>query len=240
LLDGDVLVEQTGEVGDRPGGDRHPQGRAVQAALHGLEHQRRGAGGAGRGGHDVDRGGPGPAQVLVRTVHQGLVAGVGVDRVHQALLHAEGVVEDLDERNEAVGGAGRVRHDDVLLGIERVVVDADHERGVHAAGRGGDDHAGRSTIEVGSGLVAVGEDAGRLDDHVDAQVTPGDLRRVAVLDDLEDVAVDVDAAVDLLDGARVGAGDRVPLEQQGHLVERTQVVDGDEVDVGAPGLGRPE
>ena len=91
---------------------------AVELALHGLEHEPRGAGGAGRRGHDVDGGGPGPAEVLVRTVDQHLVAGVGVHRGHQALLHAEGVVEHLDQRHEAVGGARRVG-DDLVVGWGR-------------------------------------------------------------------------------------------------------------------------
>jgi hypothetical protein len=35
-------------------------------------------------------------------------------------------------------------------------------------------------VEVGGGLVAVGEDAGGLDDHVDAEVAPGQIGRVAL------------------------------------------------------------
>ena len=57
---------------------------------------------------DVDRRGPGPAQVGVRPVDERLVAGVGVDRRHQALTDAERVVEHLDQRHEAVGRAARV------------------------------------------------------------------------------------------------------------------------------------
>ena len=64
-------------------------------------------------GHDVDGRGPGPAGVAVGAVDQVLVAGVGVDRVHEALLDAEGVVEHLDHRHEAVGGARGVGHDQV-------------------------------------------------------------------------------------------------------------------------------
>ena len=41
-------------------------------------------------------------------------------------------------------------------------------------------------------------------------------------DDLEDVAVHVDAPVDHVDLTGVGAGDRVTLEQQGHGVERAR------------------
>ena len=62
-------------------------------------------------GHDVQRGGAGPAQVLVRAVLQVLVLGVGVDRGHQTLLDADQVVEHLGHRGQAVGGARGVGDD---------------------------------------------------------------------------------------------------------------------------------
>ncbi len=190
------VFEHAHEVGDRTRRHRHPQRGAVQLALHRLQHQARGAGRAGRGRHDVDGRGTGPAGVLVRAVDEALIAGVGVDGVHQTLLDAEGVVEDLDQRNEAVRGARGVGDHDVLVGVEGVVVDADHEGGVCAGGGGRDDDPRRAAVEVGRGLVAVGEDAGGLDHHVDAEVAPGDLLGVSVRHDLEHVAVDVDSAVD--------------------------------------------
>ena len=64
-----------------------------------------------------------------------------------------------------------------FVGVERVVVDADDERGVGVGRRGGDDHARRAGLEVGRRLVAVGEEAGRLDDDVDAEVAPRQLLR---------------------------------------------------------------
>src|SRR5471030_1948372 len=48
------------------------------------------------------------AQVLVVDVHQHLVVGVGVHRRHEAAHHADGIVQGLHQRREAVGGAGRV------------------------------------------------------------------------------------------------------------------------------------
>ena len=158
-----------------PSGTGHPQRGAVELALHRLEHQAGGPGGAGRGRDDVDGRGAGPAQVLVGAVDELLVAGVGVDRGHQALLDAERVVEHLDHRDEAVGGARGVRDDLVLGRVERVVVDADHEGGV-GAGAGAEtiDERGAG-VEVGGRLVPVGEEAGGLDDDVDAEVAPRQL-----------------------------------------------------------------
>src|ERR671926_172987 len=48
------------------------------------------------------------AQILVRAIDQHLVAGVGVDRRHEPLHHAELLQHDLRDRREAVGRAGSV------------------------------------------------------------------------------------------------------------------------------------
>jgi hypothetical protein len=69
--------------GDVRGGDaeRDP----VELALEVGEHERDGLGGAGGGGHDVERGGARAAQVAVAGVEQPLVAGIGVGGGHRAL-----------------------------------------------------------------------------------------------------------------------------------------------------------
>ena len=54
-------------------------------------------------------------------------------------------------------------------------------------------------VEVLRGALAVGEEAGRLDHDVDAEVAPGQRRRVALGEQLELVAVDRDRAVAGLD-----------------------------------------
>ncbi len=55
---------------------------------------------------------------LCGQVEQVLVVGVGVHRGHQAPLDAEGVVEHLDHRHEAVGRARRVGDDRVRRRVE--------------------------------------------------------------------------------------------------------------------------
>ena len=47
-------------------------------------------------------------------------------------------------------------------------------------------------VEVLARPVGVGEEAGRLDDDVDAQVAPGQLRRVALGEHLDRLAADGD------------------------------------------------
>ena len=124
--------------------------------------------------------------------------------------------------------------------VERLVVHAVHERGVGAIGRGRHDHERCSGLQVQRRLVAVGEEPGRLDDHVDAEIAPRQLRRVTVLQHLQQVAVDGDAALGLLDLLGQDAEDRVVLQQVRHLVERAEVVDRHEVDVGAARPCGPE
>ncbi len=45
-------------------------------------------------------------------------------------------------------------------------------------------------VQVRLGLVGVGEEAGALDDDLRADIAPGNLRRVALLEDLDALAVD--------------------------------------------------
>ena len=228
------------EVGDGAGGHRHPQRRPVELALHGLEDERRGPGGAGRRRDDVDGRAPRPAQVAVRAVDQHLVAGVGVDGRHQALLDAEGVVEHLDQGHEAVGGARGVGDDLVLGGVEVLVVHAVDERGVGSLAGRRDDHQLGAGVEVGGRLVPVGEEAGGLDDHVHPEVTPRELLGIADGQHLQDVAVHGDAVIGGRDVVGQHAQHRVVLEQVRHGGQRAEVVHGHEVDVRPGLLGGPE
>ena len=127
-----------------------------------------------------------------------------------------------------------------LAGVEGVVVDADHEGGVGAGGGRRHDHERRAGVEVHRRLLLAGEDAGGLDHHVDAEVGPRQRLRVALGEDLDLVAVDLDAAVGDAHLGVPGAEDRVVLEQVGHQLLGAEVVGGHEVDVGAPLLGGPE
>ena len=99
-------------------------------------------------------------------VQRRLVAGIGMDRRHDPLLDADGVVEDLRDRREAIGRAGGVRDDVVLLGLVARVVDAEDQRDVFVFRRRRDDRLLRTRVEVRADLVAVGEDARRFDDDV--------------------------------------------------------------------------
>ena len=106
----------------------------------------------------------------------------------------------------------------------------EHDRDVLALRRGADDDLLRAGVDVGARLVGVGEQAGRLDHDVDAEVAPRQLGRVLDLEDLDRLAVDDDRVVGVADVALVGAVRRVVLEQQGVGRDVDEVVDGDDLD----------
>ena len=97
------------EVDDRAVGDGDAHRDAVELAQHLGHDQADRLGGAGRGRDDVDRGGPGAAEVLVRQVEDLLVVRVRVHRGHEAALEPERLVQHLGERRQAVRRAGGVR-----------------------------------------------------------------------------------------------------------------------------------
>src|SRR5262245_46613980 len=86
-----------------PGGRRRVQeSEAVECALEVRDHERQGLRRAGRRRDYVLAGGPRPARVLVGDVEDPLVVRVAVDRVHQAALDRQQVVDDLCRRRETV------------------------------------------------------------------------------------------------------------------------------------------
>jgi hypothetical protein len=107
----------------------------VELAVELGQHEADGLRGARGRRHEVQRGGAGAAQVLVRRVVQALVGRVGVDRRHQAVLDPDGLVDDLGERRQAVRGARRVGDDVVLLAVVLVEVHPEDHGDVLALGR---------------------------------------------------------------------------------------------------------
>src|SRR5699024_10804458 len=127
------------QVGGGPGGHGHAKRVSVQLAVQFGQHQTDRLGGTGTGGHDIHRSCASTAEILVRAVLQCLVGGVGVHRGHQPALDTEVVVENLRQRCQAVGGAGRIRNDR-LCAVVLVVVDPQHDGEVLPLGWSGHDH----------------------------------------------------------------------------------------------------
>ena len=86
------------EVDQRHVRRRHAHRAAVELALQVGDDEADRLGRAGRGRDDVQRRGAGPVEVLVQRVERRLVAGVGVDRRHEALLDADRLVHDIGDR----------------------------------------------------------------------------------------------------------------------------------------------
>src|SRR5699024_2241141 len=106
-------------------------------------------------------------------------------------------------------------------------------------GRGDDDLLG-AAFEVAAGLLRRGEDAGGLDDDVDAVIAPRDRGRALLDRECADRGVaDGERGVVEGDVLAQAAEGRVVLQEVSEHVVRGQVVDGHDLDVRlAPGLQR--
>ena len=141
----------------------------------------------------------GATRILVGDVEDALVVRVAVDRVHEAALDRHEVVDDLGGRREAVRRAARVADDVVGSGVVAVLVDPEDDRDVLALGGGADDDLLRTGVDVRARLVGIREEAGALEDDVDAEVAPRQGGRVLLGEDLDLAAVDDDRGVAALE-----------------------------------------
>src|SRR5690606_21171321 len=148
-------------------------------------------------------------------------------------LDADALVESLRQRGEAVRGARGVRDDVVLGRVVLGVVHADDERRVLVRGRGRDDDLLGTGVDVGLGLGRIGEEAGRLDDDVRAELAPVEVRGVALSRRGEGLAADRDGVVRVAHLLVETAQDRVVLEQVRESLVVREVVDADDLDVRA-------
>ena len=170
------LLRDDLEVDHRDVRRRHADGDAVELALELRQHQADRLGCAGRGRDHRQRGRARAIEILVHGVERRLVAGVGMDRGHEAGFDADRVVEHLGDRRQAVGGARGVGDDLVVLG-QLVVVDAEDHGEIGAVGGRRNQHALGAGGQMRRGLVLGGEDAGALQRDVDAEILPRQLRR---------------------------------------------------------------
>ena len=122
---------------------------AIQLAFQLREDLDNRRGGTGAGGDQRATTGPGPAQVLVGRVDNGLGVGQAVDGGQRTVFDTEFLVDHLHHRRQAVGGAGS-RGDDAVIGrIENVFVHA-HDNILRARlfHRGGDHHPLDTLVQV--------------------------------------------------------------------------------------------
>mmetsp|Transcript_11270 Transcript_11270/g.26723 ORF Transcript_11270/g.26723 Transcript_11270/m.26723 type:complete len:421 (-) Transcript_11270:32-1294(-) len=230
LLGEGLLLGLDDEVHDRDVGGRHAEGNAVKLALELGENESDSLGSASGGGHDGEGSSAGAAEIAVGGIQQALVTSIGVGGGHGALHNAELLVEDLNERREAVGGAGRVG--DNVLGLRVVVlcIHTDNICGDIALARSSDDNLLGTSLEMLPSTLSGEEDTGSLNHKVDPKLGPWQLGRVPVGDDGDDLAINADVAVvNNLDIGTEHSKGGVVLEQVRGLLDATRVVDGNNV-----------
>ncbi len=121
----------------------------------------------------------------------------------------------------------------MALRVVGVVVDAEDERDVGIGGGRRDDDLLRSRVEVELRLVALGEEAGRLEHDVDAERLPRQGCRVALGEHLQLAAADLDHSVGDLYLLAQRAEVRVVRQQVRHRPCVPEGVEGDHLEVAA-------
>ena len=163
-------------------------------------------------------------------IERWLVARIAVHRGHETTGDAHAVVQYLGHRRQAVGRAGRVRHDHIVRGQRGMVHTIDNGF-VRVLAGGRDQHPLGAVFQMRLTGFFRGKDAGAF--QHDVHIRPGKISRVADRRDGDGAATDVDAVIGgrNLDGKP--AMDRVELQQMGIGFDRTQVVDRHHLDIGA-------
>ena len=114
----------------------------------------------------------------------------------------------------------------------KVAVNAHDDGDVLVLGRRGDDDLLGARVKVRLGLRAVGEEAGGLDDDVDAQLAPGEVGGLALGEHLDRMAVGHEAVLGDLDRVEGAPVDGIVLEQVGHRRNVAEVVHCHNLDLG--------
>ena len=171
----------------------------------------------------------------MQRIERRLVAGIGVDRRHEALLDADEIVQHLGDGGQAVGRARRVRDDDVVLG-QLVVIDAVDDGQIGAVGRRRDEHAFGAGLEVGRRLVLRREDTRAFQRDIDAHRLVRQLGGIPDRGHLDRSRADVDRVA--LDGhlSWKPSVHAVEAQEMGVGLHGAEIVDRHDLDVRALGL----
>ena len=138
---------------------------------------------------------------------------------HQALGDAERLVQNLGDRRQAVGGAGSVGNKGHILGVGVLVNAHNEHRGV-VLGRGGHDDLLRAAVDVRLRLFLGQENAGGLDNVINAVLTPRDVLGIHLSVEQNLLAIHGDGVVVILNGTVIAAVHGVVLEHVRHVVRR--------------------
>ena len=144
---------------------------------------------------------------------------------HEAGFDGAEVIEGLGHGSEAVGGAAG-RGDNLVGGLQDLVVDVEDDGREVLAGRGGNNDLAGAGLDVGHGLFLRRIEAGALEHHVDLKIGPGEIGGVLFLVDGDFLAIDFDGRFRGFDGAGELAMGAVVLEKVRKHLRAGQVVDG--------------
>ena len=115
-------------------------------------------------------------------------------------IDAEGVMDDLGQRDQAVGGAGGIA--DNLHGVVILVMVHTHHKHGGIRRRGRDDDPLGSTLQVSPSLLHGGEDTNGLHDIFSTIITPFDVGGISLLEDRDGLSIDDKLSILSLDCVR--------------------------------------
>ena len=122
-------------------------------------------------------------------VGQHLIIGIRMNSSHQAIEHADLVVQRFNQWREAVGGTRRIRYHGIRC-LQHTLIHAIDDGGVHifATGSGNDDFL-CTAFQVGRGFFFGGKKARTLEHNINAQLAPGDISRITLREYTDLVAI---------------------------------------------------
>ena len=170
---------------------RDADGGAVELAIEFGQDETYGLRGTGRGRDHGECCGATAIEILVHGIEGRLITRVGVDRCHHAAFNADEFVENLRNGRKAIGGARRIRDDEMVFG-EFLMVDAENDREIGVISRSGHKNALGAGSEMGGCLVARREDACAFERDINAEFLVRKLGGIAHGGDLDRAATNID------------------------------------------------
>lgn len=231
LLEG-LLVHLHDNITDRHVRGGHTEGDTVELALEGRDDKCDSLGCTSGGGDNVEGCRASTAKIPVACVQKPLVTSVGVSGGHHTADDTEFVIKNLHERSHAVGGAGGVGDDVILVMRISVRVYSDNE-GPDAVtlAWGSDEHLLGTCLNVLSSAFLVDEHTSGFDNNVNAKLLPRQFKWVPVGDNLDGLSVDSDGVLTCNNIGVEGTQNGIVLEKVRCGLNARCVVDADNIHV---------
>ena len=164
-----------------------------------------------------------------------LVAGIGMNGGHHTPFNADGLMQDFGERREAIGGAGGIRHNQMVFG-QLVVIDAEHNRQIRAVRRCRHQDALGTCRKMQRGFFFRGENAGAFHGDINAELFMRQLGGIFHSGHFDRAATHIDCIPMHDHIMRETAMHRVIAHQMRIGFHRTQIIDADNLKIRAAGF----